>query len=84
MATPGAPKPGSAPAPGPVSLRSKPQWTKSGKPTGPNEIRQRVLVFVAGGMTFSEMRTAYELSRQLGKDVFIGVVSSLKGLFLHI
>ena len=73
-AVPGAPKPG-APAPGPVSLRSKPQWTKSGRQTGSNETRQRVLVFVAGGMTYSEMRTAYELSRQLGKDVFIGTAS---------
>jgi syntaxin-binding protein 1 len=81
-ATPGAPKPGGAPAAGPVSLRSKPQWTKSGKPTGPNETHQRVLVFVAGGMTYSEMRTAYESSRQLGKEVFIGAVSFLKGFFI--
>jgi len=30
-------------------------------------------------MTYSEMRTAYELSRQLRKDVFIGAISFLKG-----
>jgi syntaxin-binding protein 1 len=36
------------------------------------ETRQRVLVFVAGGMTYSEMREAYVLSSQLGKDVIIG------------
>jgi len=36
------------------------------------ETRQRVLVFVAGGMTYSEMREAYLLSNQLEKDVIIG------------
>jgi syntaxin-binding protein 1 len=73
---------GGASAPGPVSLRSKPQWTKSGRPAAANETRQRVLVFVAGGMTYSEMRTAYDLSKQLGKDVFIGVLSFLKVLLI--
>lgn len=30
------------------------------------------MVFVAGGMTYSEMRTAYLKSASLGKDVYIG------------
>ncbi len=36
------------------------------------EYRQRVLLFVAGGMTYSEMRSAYQISERLGKDVYIG------------
>jgi len=36
------------------------------------EIRQRVLVFVAGGMTYSEMRETYLLSKSLKKDIIIG------------
>ncbi|KAK0524876.1 syntaxin binding protein 1 [Tilletia horrida] len=34
--------------------------------------RQRILVFVAGGMTYSEIRSAYELSEKLGRDMYIG------------
>lgn len=48
----------------------------SGRSTNnPNErepIRQRVIVFVAGGMTYSEMRTAYQVGSKLNKDVYIG------------
>ncbi len=72
---------GSSPAPGrtqPSSLRSaKPTWHQKGR-GGSNvgierlENRQRVLLFVAGGMTYSEMRSAYQISEKLGKDVYIG------------
>lgn len=34
--------------------------------------RQRVFVFVAGGMTYSEVRSAYQTSQKLNKDVYIG------------
>ncbi len=34
---------------------------------------ERLLVFVAGGMTHSEMRTAYETSSALNRDVYIGM-----------
>lgn len=56
------------------SLRSaKPNWHKGPSKTGTvTDIRQRVLVFVAGGMTYSEMREAYLLSKPLNKDVIIG------------
>jgi syntaxin-binding protein 1 len=56
------------------SLRSaKPNWHKAAPKTGTTaEIRQRVLVFVAGGMTYSEMREAYLLSKSLNKDIIIG------------
>lgn len=35
-------------------------------------IRQRVIVFIAGGMTYSEMRTAYQAGAKLQRDVYIG------------
>lgn len=76
---------GAAPAPGasartqPSSLRSaKPTWHQKGRAGGSNvgqpalDNRQRVLIFVAGGMTYSEMRSAYQLSERLGKDCYIG------------
>jgi syntaxin-binding protein 1 len=34
--------------------------------------RQRIFYFIAGGMTYSESRTAYELSNIFDKEVFIG------------
>ncbi|KAF8261652.1 Sec1-like snare protein [Lactarius quietus] len=68
------------PTPTPTtSLRSaKPSWHRAAR-TGAasTEARQRVLVFVAGGMTYSEMREAYLLSSQLGKDVIIGSTHAL-------
>ena len=61
-----------------VSLRSqKPNWHKAAR--GPNnaqqDSRQRIIVFVAGGMTYSEMREAYLLSKSLNKEIIIGVFS---------
>ncbi|KAI0046954.1 hypothetical protein FA95DRAFT_1572786, partial [Auriscalpium vulgare] len=64
------------PTPTPTtSLRSaKPSWHRAARPGGAatSETRQRVLVFVAGGMSFSEMREAYQLSHALNKDIYIG------------
>jgi syntaxin-binding protein 1 len=67
------------PTPTPTtSLRSqKPAWHRAQRPGGAVEIRQRILVFVLGGMAYSEMREAYELSTSLNKDVFIGKESIL-------
>jgi syntaxin-binding protein 1 len=58
-----------------TSLRSaKPNWHKAAKPGGPvHETRQRIMVFVAGGVTYSEVREAYQLSNTLGKDIYIGM-----------
>jgi syntaxin-binding protein 1 len=36
------------------------------------EGKQRMIVFVAGGMTYSEMRLAYTVGQSLGKEIFIG------------
>ncbi|KAF8677405.1 STXBP unc-18 SEC1 family [Rhizoctonia solani] len=71
----------SSPAPtpttaAPTSLRSqKPSWHKAPPPGGRNNadaLKQRVFVFVAGGMTYSEMRTAYTMSALQNKEIFIG------------
>eukprot|EP00959_Pyramimonas_sp_CCMP1952_P026187 549763-Pyramimonas_sp.AAC.1 len=37
--------------------------------------RKRLVVFVIGGITRSEVRTAYEISRATGRDVIIGSTS---------
>ncbi|KAH9913550.1 Sec1-like protein [Epithele typhae] len=64
-----------------VSLRSqKPSWHKAsrvGGGGGRDDNRQRIIVFVAGGMTYSEMREAYVLSRTLNKDIIIGSTHTL-------
>ena len=73
--TPAASSMGSAPQIQPaVSLRSqKPSWHKATRGAGTqNDNRQRLIVFVAGGMTYSEMREAYLLSKSLSKEIIIG------------
>ncbi|KAI0832105.1 Sec1-like protein [Trametes gibbosa] len=57
-----------------VSLRSqRPSWHKAARGASTqNDNRQRILVFVAGGMTYSEMREAYLLSKSLNKEIIIG------------
>jgi syntaxin-binding protein 1 len=36
------------------------------------EGKQRLIIFVAGGVTYAEMRLAYTMGQSLGKDVYIG------------
>jgi syntaxin-binding protein 1 len=36
------------------------------------EQRQRIILFVAGGITYSEQRMAYLVGKALNKDVIIG------------
>ncbi|KAF8630461.1 hypothetical protein AX15_002910 [Amanita polypyramis BW_CC] len=70
-----APTVASRPVPSPTtSLRSqKPAWHRAAKPgSAVAEVRQRVIVFVFGGMTYSEIREVYLLSTALNKDVYIG------------
>ncbi|EIN09586.1 Sec1-like snare protein [Punctularia strigosozonata HHB-11173 SS5] len=60
------------PTPQATSLRSKKaNWNKA-RPATVADNRNRVMVFVAGGMTYSEMREAYQLSSALNKDIIIG------------
>ncbi|KAL9601078.1 MAG: hypothetical protein Q9219_002788 [cf. Caloplaca sp. 3 TL-2023] len=52
------------------SLRSaKPTWARI-RPSV-SEPRQRILVFMAGGATYSESRACYEVSDSSNKDVFL-------------
>lgn len=53
-----------------ASLRSaKPTWARNRMSTV--ESRQRVIVFMAGGATYSESRACYEVSKTSGRDVFL-------------
>ncbi|KAF8202229.1 Sec1-like snare protein [Pholiota molesta] len=62
-----------SPPPQTTSLRSqKPAWHRAPKVNAAADNRQRLLVFVAGGMTYSEMRETYQLSNSLQKDIYIG------------
>ncbi|SCV68091.1 BQ2448_212 [Microbotryum intermedium] len=60
------------------SLRSaRPQWTATRGRRTVAEPRQRVVVFVAGGMTFSEVRAVYKLSESANKDIVIGSTNTI-------
>ncbi|KIK61687.1 hypothetical protein GYMLUDRAFT_42705 [Collybiopsis luxurians FD-317 M1] len=65
------PAPASLRSPPPTSsLRSaRPAWHRAAKPNAVVENRPRVLVFMAGGITYSEIREVYNLSTSLNKDV---------------
>ncbi len=66
-----------------TSLRStKPTWAKSRLANV--EPRQRVIVFVAGGATYSEARACYDVSRKTSRDVFLVTSHMMKPqLFLR-
>ncbi|KAH9887173.1 Sec1-like protein [Xylariomycetidae sp. FL2044] len=52
------------------SLRAaKPSWAGTGRRVQDN--RQRIIVFMAGGATFSEARACYEVSSAMNRDVFL-------------
>ncbi|PPQ62890.1 hypothetical protein CVT24_006288, partial [Panaeolus cyanescens] len=62
-----------SPPPQTTSLRSqKPAWHRAPKAAAVSDNRQRLIVFVAGGMTYSEIREIYQLSSRLNKDIYIG------------
>jgi len=65
------------------SLRTAaPRWAGAGRRVVEN--RQRIIVFVAGGATYSESRTCYEISHSKGKDVFLATSHMLTpSLFLR-
>ena len=66
-----------------ASLRSaKPTWARTRPST--MEPRQRIIVFMAGGATYSESRACYEVSRTLGKDIYLATSHMLNpSLFLR-
>eukprot|EP01111_Echinosteliopsis_oligospora_P010004 TRINITY_DN3032_c0_g1_i2.p1 TRINITY_DN3032_c0_g1~~TRINITY_DN3032_c0_g1_i2.p1 ORF type:complete len:211 (-),score=77.82 TRINITY_DN3032_c0_g1_i2:89-721(-) len=71
---------GSVSASKPTSLREgskQPRWAdkdKGKKKEDPKNNFQgaRIIVFIAGGMTYSEMRSAYEISQATQRQVIIG------------
>lgn len=59
------------PQPSASSLRSaKPTWART-RTTVSTENRQRVIVFMAGGATYSESRACYDTGRATGREVFL-------------
>jgi syntaxin-binding protein 1 len=66
-----------------ASLRSaKPTWAQNRRST--HESKQRVIVFMAGGATYSESRACYEMSRGSNKDVFLATSHMLNpALFIR-
>jgi syntaxin-binding protein 1 len=63
-------------APTSGSLRSaRPQWTAQRAKRVVNEPKQRVMVFVAGGATYSEVRSVYKVSESSNKDVYLGTTA---------
>ncbi|KAG8894659.1 vacuolar sorting protein VPS33/slp1, partial [Tulasnella sp. 417] len=75
---PGPSTPMATPAPvtaSTTSLRSaRPGWTAkpSQKAVVSKEAKQRLIVFVIGGMTYSEMREAYVMGQKKNKEIYIG------------
>ncbi|KAF5872293.1 putative sec1 family superfamily protein [Botrytis fragariae] len=65
-----------------ASLRSaKPTWAR-GRSTTPDNM-QRIIVFMAGGATYSEARACYEISKDCNRDVFLATSHMLNpNLFL--
>lgn len=52
------------------SLRAgRPNWAAAGR--RPPENRQRIIVFMAGGATYSESRACYEVSREKSRDIVL-------------
>jgi syntaxin-binding protein 1 len=66
-----------------ASLRSaKPTWARS--KLGSVEPRQRIIVFVAGGATYAEARTCYDVSHKTSRDVFLVTSHMINaGLYLR-
>jgi syntaxin-binding protein 1 len=59
-----------------ASLRSaKPTWAQNRRSM--HESKQRIIVFMAGGATYSESRACYEVSRNSGKDIFLATSEML-------
>ena len=63
-----------------TSLRSaKPTWARNR--TSTVDSRQRIIVFMAGGATYSESRACYQVSRVADKDVFLSTSHMLTPSF---
>ncbi|KAL8906478.1 MAG: hypothetical protein Q9207_002016 [Kuettlingeria erythrocarpa] len=59
-----------------ASLRSaKPTWARTRPST--TEPKQRIIVFMAGGATYSESRACYEVSQSMNKDIYLATTHML-------
>jgi syntaxin-binding protein 1 len=47
----------------PIVADGKSQSTRNGPP---------IIIFMLGGLSFSEMRVAYEISKECNRDIYIG------------
>src|SRR5271155_5126289 len=54
-----------------VDYSQRPTWASRGAAKG-TEQRQRIIVFIAGGATYSESRSCYEVSKKWNRDVVLG------------
>ncbi|CAK4294549.1 unnamed protein product [Aphanomyces euteiches] len=67
----------------PVSLRKKVaakvgRGTDSPTASGDGFVGEKLIVFIAGGATYSELRSVYELREQEKRDVILGATSFLR------
>lgn len=63
------------------NARIKASWAPNGgrkSSIGPARNKQRIFCYIAGGLTYSEIRLVYELSSALNKDIYIGSEFILK------
>ncbi|CAI5760261.1 unnamed protein product [Candida verbasci] len=61
--------------------RIKASWATNSRNSGSissGKQKQRIFAFVAGGMTYSEIRSIYELTSSMNKEFYIGSESILK------
>lgn len=65
-----------------TSLRSaKPTWARTRSVDQP---RQRIIVFMAGGATYTESRACYEVSQACNRDIFLATTHMFSpGLFMR-
>ncbi|ODV89329.1 hypothetical protein CANCADRAFT_138328 [Tortispora caseinolytica NRRL Y-17796] len=50
--------------------RQRAAWAKS--PDKLSKLKQRIFVFIPGGITFSEMKAVYEIGEKYNKEIYIG------------
>jgi len=60
----------------PLICRQRPTWVSKGKSVT-TEARQRIIVFIAGGATYSESRSCYEVSKKWNRDVILGTTDMI-------
>jgi len=59
--------------------KTQPKWANKDKrkTDKPSTTGARIILFILGGMTHSEMRSAYELSKKTNREVIVGSNSIL-------